>query len=378
MLRSLRNEVDMMFAESGPEALEIMKSQGADVIISDMRMPRMDGAELLMLIKENYPNTMRIMLTGQADSESVLRTVGVVHQFLGKPCDPDHLKSVINRSLDLQSVLSDPGLKNVISQIGVLPAMPSVYSELQSVMITPEVSIAEVAEIIERDMSISVKVLHLINSAFFGLFSKVDSIQRAVKLLGLDVISSIVLGLELFSNVKLPPKTVSIDELWSHSMSVGSMAKRLAENEGLEKQSIDSAYLSGILHDLGKLVLATCASDQFKEVTRLVDEEDTTFAQAEEKVFNTTHSHVGAYLLGLWGFNTAIMESVCFHHCSRPKTPEKFTAAQAVYIADILYYTLGESGNSHKELELNGLKENYPEEKLDSWQEICAELIENS
>ena len=98
MLRSLRNEYDMHFASGGREALTLMESDRFDVVVSDMRMPGMDGAELLETIQKKHPHAIRIMLTGQADEQSILRTVGVVHQFLAKPCDPEKLKVILTQT----------------------------------------------------------------------------------------------------------------------------------------------------------------------------------------------------------------------------------------------------------------------------------------
>jgi len=131
MLRSLRAEFDMYFAASGREALELMAQDRIDVVISDMRMPGMGGAQLLETIQKEHPHTIRIMLTGQADEASILRTVGVVHQFLAKPCDPEKLKTILVQTSALQDLLSDGRMKDLISQIGTLPSLPTVYAKLQ-------------------------------------------------------------------------------------------------------------------------------------------------------------------------------------------------------------------------------------------------------
>ena len=110
MLRSMRKEFDLQFAGSGMEALNSMAAHESDIVVSDMRMPGMDGAELFAIIKERYPSAVRIMFTGQADQESVLRTVGVVHQFLAKPCDPDLLRSVLLRAGTLHRLVSDTSI----------------------------------------------------------------------------------------------------------------------------------------------------------------------------------------------------------------------------------------------------------------------------
>lgn len=110
MLRSMRKEFDLQFAGSGIEALDSMAVHESDIVVSDMRMPGMDGAELLDIIQERYPSAVRIMFTGQADQESVLRTVGVVHQFLTKPCDSDLLRSVLLRAGTLHRFVSDTSI----------------------------------------------------------------------------------------------------------------------------------------------------------------------------------------------------------------------------------------------------------------------------
>ena len=185
MLRSMRTDFDLHFAENGKDALELMQDTEFDVVVSDMRMPGMDGAQLLKEIQDLHPYAIRIMLTGQANEDSILRTVGVVHQFLAKPCDPEHLKGVLLRASSLHKLISQPAVKKIISGIDTLPSLPDVYEKLRKATVDPEVSVMDVAKIIEEDMAMSAKVLQLVNSAFFGLFQTVDSPARAVSLIQL-------------------------------------------------------------------------------------------------------------------------------------------------------------------------------------------------
>ncbi|MBC8317540.1 MAG: response regulator [Desulfobulbaceae bacterium] len=101
MLRSLRKEIDMEFAESGKEALQVMSKASFDVVVSDMRMPGMDGAELLTEVRRLYPDTIRIILSGYAAAEAIMRTETIVHQFLHKPCEPQNIKDTLLRSCQL-------------------------------------------------------------------------------------------------------------------------------------------------------------------------------------------------------------------------------------------------------------------------------------
>lgn len=378
MLRSLRNEFDMQFAGSGSEALKLMAGHRFDVVITDMRMPGMDGAELLKTIKEKYPHTIRIMLTGQADETSILSTVGVVHQFLAKPCSPDQLKTVLVQAGALQDILSDGSLKDLISQIGSLPTLPTTYARLQKALASPDVEIADIGKIIERDIAMSAKILQLVNSAFFGIYTKVESPARAVSLLGLDTIKALVLGLEIFTQIKIPKDIFPVETLWSHSLTVGKIAKAIAAGEGNDKDLLSNAFLSGILHDIGKLVLVSHLPDKYRQVIDLAWEENITLPEAELKVFGVGQAAVGAYLIGLWGFTQPIVEAIGFHPALDRYPTVAFTPALAVHVANILYYKHNpeEVIGRNEELYLPALEKLGLLEKMAEWQGMCAEIMQ--
>jgi HD-like signal output (HDOD) protein/CheY-like chemotaxis protein len=338
MLRSMRKEYEMFFAEGAKEALEIMEEVKIDAVISDMRMPGMDGAQLLTEIQKKHPHTIRIMLTGQADEESVLRTVGVVHQFLAKPCDPDKLKEILRRTGALQDLLTDGTLKDIVSKLGSLPSLPSTFSELQDAMADPEVEIDLIASIIEKDVAMSAKILQLVNSSFFGLFTSVDTPERAVSLLGLDTIRALVLGVGIFSQIELPPTLVSAETLWTHSLMVGKLANKIAMLETNDKEIISNSFLTGILHDVGKLVLVANLPDQYCSVIDLARKENITLRDAELQVIHSCHGDIGAYLAGLWGFNISIVEGIGFCHQLEEYSADVFTPALAVHAANVIYY----------------------------------------
>ncbi len=379
MLRSLRNEYDMHFVAGGHEALELMAQQRFDVIVSDMRMPGMDGAQLLEIIQKEHPHTIRIMLTGQADQNSIYRTVGVVHQFLAKPCAPDQLKNILIQTAALQDMLFDGSLKDLISQLGKLPSLPSTYSRLQKAMAVPDVEISELAKIIEKDIAMTAKVLQLVNSSFFGMYTKVDSAARAVALLGLDTIKVLVLSLELFSKIKSPEQVSQIDQLWSHSLMVGKVAKAIAADRTDNKEEISNTFLAGTLHDLGKLILLSSLPDQYHQVIDMAIERNITMPEAEQSVFGATQSAVGAYLVGLWGFSNPIIEAIGFQNSIEKYPAATFTPAIALHCANVLYYRNRPDEIIGKALELNitvlerlGLQDASVE-----WEQICIDAMQN-
>jgi HD-like signal output (HDOD) protein len=378
MLRSLRADFDMYFAAGGQEALELMGKDRFDVVISDMRMPGMDGAQLLETIQKEYPHTIRIMLTGQADEDSILRTVGVVHQFLAKPCDPEKLKTILAQTSALQDIMSDGRLKDLVSRLGTLPSLPTVYAKLQKAIASPDVAISEVMGIIEQDIAMSAKVMQLVNSAFFGIYKKVESPGRAVALLGLDTIKILVLGIEIFSQVKIPREIFQIDTLWSHSLLVGKIAKAIAGHESEDKDLINNTFLAGILHDIGRLILVSELPDQYCQVIDLAREQKITLAVAEQMVFGAEQSAVGAYLIGLWGFPSPIVEGIGFNHSLDKYPTDSFTPALAVHIANVLYYR-------HRQKEIVGLAQQLHsaiierlalQDKVPDWEKICIKIMQ--
>jgi HD-like signal output (HDOD) protein len=343
-----------------------------------MRMPGMDGAELLEIIQKQYPHTIRIMLTGQADEQSVLRTVGVVHQFLAKPCDPELLKTILIQTAALQDILSDGALKDLISQIGALPSLPSTYDKLRRAVACADIDVLKVGKIIEEDLAMSAKVLHLVNSAFFGIYTKVNSPTRAVQLLGVDTIKALVLGLGIFTQMKAPARVLSLESLWLHSLSVGKMAKAIAIEEGQDAEAVSNAFLAGTLHDIGKLILVSYLPDKYEQAMLMAQTENIFLHAAEKNIFGTGQSAIGAYLIGLWGFSNQIIEAICFQSAPERYPATTFSPALAVHLANVLYYQ-----NRPQEiigrkpcLNMGALEALSLQDKVGEWQHICSTILQ--
>lgn len=335
MLRPLRAEWEMEFAQNGPGALEAMAKSSFDVIVADMRMPGMDGAQLLSEVQKRYPQTVRIVLSGHSNQEMVLRTVGPAHQYLAKPSDSETIKRTVARACALRDVLTDESIKSLVSGLKSLPSIPSLYLELTQELQSPEASIQEVGRIISRDVGMTAKILQLVNSAFFGLRRHVSCPSEAAGLLGVDTIGALVLSVGVFSEFDLARSpSFSPDRLWQHSMLVGSHAKRVSRSEKAEKKSIDDAFMAGLLHDAGKLVLCANLPVEYEKALVLAKEEDLSVTRAEKEVFHVAHAEVGAYLLGLWGFQDSIVEALAFHHSPREYLSQAFAPLTAVHVAN--------------------------------------------
>lgn len=375
MLRSMRREYELYFAESAMEALDVMEGTEFDVVVSDMRMPGMDGAQLLTEIQDRHPYVIRIMLTGQADEKSVLSTVGVVHQFLAKPCNPEHLKGILQRASGLHELISHPSVRKIVSGIDTLPSVPEVYAKLRKAVASPEVTVAQVAGIIEEDMGMSAKVLQLVNSAFFGLFQAVESPRRAVSLLGVDTVKGLVLGVGAFAEIKASSKVFPVQRLWRHSIAVAGCSKKLALSESDDPQFIDNCFISGLLHDIGKLVLLAKMLSKYEEAVLLAQEKKIRMRMAEKEIFDAVHGDIGAYLMGLWGMPGSVVEGIGFHHRLDNYPDQEFSPAVAVHVANTVYYEMhpNEVLGAKPLLDQEHLKKLGFGEKIDHWQKISRE-----
>jgi HD-like signal output (HDOD) protein/ActR/RegA family two-component response regulator len=372
MLRPMRSEWDMRFAESGRSALDSMADQPCDVVVTDMRMPGMDGSQLLTEVRRLYPGTVRIVLSGQSDREMIMKTVGPAHQYLSKPCEAEVLKDTVSRACALRDLLTHPQLKLLVSEMDSLPSLSASCTALLEEFDSPEVSIKRVGQIISRDPGMTAKMLQLVNSAFFGLRRHVASAEEAVSLLGLDITRALVLSAEIFIEFKAPEISgLSLDALWAHSFAVAELAKRIARSAGATLSIADLAFTAGLLHEVGRLVLASRMAPKYSEAMEIAATEQISITAAEERVFGTAHPEIGAYLLGLWGLPDEIVEAVAFHRRPAASAVSQFDALVAVHIADYLDSTQagGDMTSFDSEL-LDRLGVSY---QMARWEELYRE-----
>lgn len=374
MLSVMRNEWEMTFANSGEEALSIMENQNFDVIISDMRMPGMSGVQLLNEVRNRHPQTVRLALSGQSSKESVLSSVGPIHQYLPKPCDLETIQFTLSRLWALKNLLSVPRLQALLAQLERLPSLPGLYNDLMREIRSPHGSLKGVARIVGDDLGMSAKVLQLVNSAFFGSPRHVSDPSQAVTALGMDIIKALAISVCVFSPFEeRAVEHLRMEPLWQHSLSTGALAKKIADDLGLDEKTADQAFISGLLHDVGKLVYAALLPEEYHAALERVRNEAIGVAEAEQDVMGATHAEMGAYLLGLWGFADPIMKSVAFHHCPQACPDTQIAPLTAVHVANVLVseYHPTEAVHSHAQIDTAYLAGLGLTSHLERWHQLC-------
>jgi HD-like signal output (HDOD) protein/CheY-like chemotaxis protein len=378
-LYKMSREWEMEFVDSGARALNVMARKPFDVVVADMRMPVMNGAELLNQVMQNYPRTVRLILSGHADNDMVLKCVGSTHQYLSKPCDPDMLRQTIERAAALERTLESQTLRQLVSQMQRLPSLPSLYIEIVEKIKSPEVPLQDIAAIVAKDIGMTAQLLKLVNSAFFGLSQEISSAEAAVSYLGIDTIKSLVLSIHTFSRfnaIHIPG--FSIDELWRHSMSTATAARAIALTQERNSKVADEAFSAGMLHDTGKLVLAGNFPAEYAEVLRLVDTQSLPLLIAERRVVGATHADVGGYLLGLWGLPVPVVEAIMLHHQPGLCPVKTFSPLTAVHVGDFLARENTSSGLPAPEAGLDmGYLESCGSAKcLDRWRAVVQDALD--
>ncbi|MBC8352025.1 MAG: HDOD domain-containing protein [Planctomycetes bacterium] len=336
LFRRLAGELQTEFAASGQEALQRLAHEPFDAIVSDMRMPGMDGAQLLTRVQADFPHMVRLILSGQAPNESKFRALGPAHQFLAKPCQPDELRGLLTRALRIRDRFANPELQALIGRIETLPSVPRIYSELIDELHSPHGSIDRVSQIVAQDVAMTAKILHLVNSSFFGIPVHISSLSQAVCLLGIELVKSLVLTVGVFSQFHEGENGFNIEQFSQHAISVGETAHRLAKRLEAPAQDANEALLAGMMHDVGKLVLTTERSDEYSKAQQLATDTSRPMWQVEESYFGASHADIGAFLLSLWGLPNPIVEAVAFHHQPSKVEDAMPVVLTAVHVANAL------------------------------------------
>ena len=376
--RSMRNEWEMLFVKSGQEALDSMVKKNFDLIVTDIDMPGMNGIELLKEVARLYPKMTRIVLSGRNEKECILRSENFIHQYISKPCDTETLKYVFKRTFMLHDLLVNDKFEILLSKMQSLPSLPSRYNDILKNCESPHISLNEIGELISQDISLSAKVLQVSNTVCYSLRQRITNPIQATVQLGLDIVKNLVLlnhVLLQFDISKL--RDLSIDELWNHSVIVGTCARNIIKAENVGKDVEDHAFGAGLLHDVGKLIIATNFPDEYVFAQTVAKKNGITISQAEKEIFETTHSNVGGYLLGLWGLPDTIIDTVILHHNPARSISRNRDVVTAVHVADYFAHKLNPMKRieaTHK-IDSAYLAELNLTERLSFWKDICAEKL---
>lgn len=333
VLFKMRKEWEMDSVSSGEAALEKLEKQSYSAIVSELALSGITGIELMQIVRTNHPGVARIIVSAHADEKEIETALETAHQCLVKPVDAGLLKNTLLRVIGLMKEINDRNILNMVNQIHVLPSYPRLHVELQRAI--SKGSVKEITEIIERDPGMVVKVLQLANSPFWGMRQEIKDIAQAVLLLGVELLKGLVLFVEMSNTFS--QSGVSQKELLAildHSMEVANIARLIATEVSGKTVDIGDAFIGGIVHDIGKLVLLTYFKDTYVKIKRQAQHYHRPVLSVEQELLGIDHARLGGYLLALWGLPQSLVEIVTYHHRPRDYFYKSFSPVMAVYIAN--------------------------------------------
>jgi HD-like signal output (HDOD) protein/CheY-like chemotaxis protein len=334
LMRKQRPVWDMDFALGGHAALAAFGERPFDVVVSDMRMPEMDGTELLSAIRDRYPATTRIVLSGHAERDAISRAMMVSHQFLAKPCDANMLKQVIARVCGLHALLRSDDLRQMVGRVDKLPSVPELYTELVAALAKPTTTVTDIAAIVGRDPAMAAKILQLVNSSYFGLPRPLQSIDRAVGYLGSDMIRSLALTVGIFARLPaVPCPGFSNAAVQERAVLGGRLARAFL---GADAARASDAFAAALVRDVGMLILVLGSTEAYAPVLAAAAKTGGDLTDLERAAFGVSHAEVGAYLLGVWGLPAQLIETVAHHHEPTRIEHDDYDVALAVHVAALM------------------------------------------
>jgi HD-like signal output (HDOD) protein len=353
-LHCMRSEWDMQFVTSAAEALAALKLKNFDAIITDMRMPVMDGAQLLEQVKEFHPDLVRIVLSGQCSKEAILRTIAPAHQILSKPCDLQELKARLSQAFVTRGLLRNPALASIVARLRSIPSLPTLYTELTVALRDENTSLLQIEQIVSKDVGMAAKILQLANSAFMGAHGRrVSSLRDAMSLIGAETVRSLTLSIHVFSQFDRKSAVAQyLPCIWDHSVAVASLAQRIAATETRNKLMAEESFTTGLLHDVGKIVLLAEMPKDYLQALQHLNTDNRSIRDLEIEFTGCPHEQVGAYLMSIWGLPESIVQAVEYHHRPIESGQTTFSPLTALHCADAIASATDKSP-MNRDIELN-------------------------
>jgi putative nucleotidyltransferase with HDIG domain len=326
---------DLFYATSSAQARQILSARICDVIVSDANLPDMEGSGLLAQVQERWPMSLRILMTEEGGMRVISSLLASAHQLLTKPATPECLLNTILAALRLRFLLMDSRLREIVHRLEHLPVVPAVYTALTRELQRENCSNQSVAEIVSRDMSLTTAILKVVNTPFFGLSRRVDEPLQAVNILG----ANLVRGLVLSEGVLRPQDPdmypgFNTEQLWGHCLLTARCCRAVMRQECPTGPAVEDAFLAGLLHDVGKIVLAEGCPEDYVGILKESQARNVPLALVEAETLGVTHAQIGAYLLGLWGFSESVVIAIAQHHGPVPGSPLSLLSA-VLHVVDV-------------------------------------------
>lgn len=329
VLRPWRHEWHVETALGGRAALEALSSgREFAAVVSDARMPDVDGEAVLRAAQERQPMAVRLILSGQVDAKVGHRLAAASHQFLTKPSTAGAIMAAVEECCSFTSSLKSEAARTLVASLGQLPVAPQVYHRVTGLIAEPTTTSDEVAKVIADDLVLTGSVLRFVNSAFFGLPRSIDDVRDAIVLLGFERLRELVLLVELFP---VADELGLLDGIRRRGLFRAQLARLITQGNAVTHLASEAALLT----EVGVYALAWKRPSLYRDVWRRGQVPGADLEALEREAFGATNGEVAAALLGLWRIPTTVVNAVRWHDL-RPASGAALDARTATALAVLL------------------------------------------
>ncbi len=368
----------LAFSPTTADAVRQLRKSPFDCVVMNLQARGIDPHRFFREVMETSPESLRIGVTGVAERQSMVEAGAPVHQFLSSPLDPMVLVAVLARAFAAQDFLSQEHFRKLVDSITSLPVLPAAYGALMEELERDDPSLDRVGELVASDLGLSARMLQLVNSAFFGLTRPIVHPGEAAVYLGTETVKAMVLALGVFSQFsQVRLRDFEPEALWHHSWATGVLARRLCEFEEAERETADAAFMAGLLHDMGKLVLAANYPALFEQNVAAAAENGVGLWEQEFQVHGASHAELGGYMLRRWGLPQSVVDAVTFHHRPMLARVRTFSAVTAVHLANVLSRPPADANaGAEPGIDLGYLRSLGLEDRVEEWRRVVANQLE--
>ncbi len=294
---------DMIFAANASEALDHLASADVAVLVSDMRMPGMDGGALMETVREHDPRVIRILLTGYADADAMASVSAVAHQILRKPCPLATIALTLERGCRLHAVLHDPSTARIAAECVAIAPPPHLYADVARVLAYPELPGADITASLANDPDTCARVLALCTPSF-GFDRAYTTPADAVLQLGPELVGPLALAVHMWAAMEglVEPRTLRAAQL--HGLAIARLARPF------DRASASDTLTCCLVHAFGKLLLEQRDPTTYAAVVARAAATSTPQSAVELEVFGTTHGRLVASTLANWGIALPVLDAL--------------------------------------------------------------------
>ncbi|MGD1084546.1 MAG: HDOD domain-containing protein [Verrucomicrobiota bacterium] len=290
----------------------------------------------LSLLEEQCPACSRFVVCAPKDEALFRSWNGIPPTILKEDEKPETWEDRIERAMLLNQWLRKPEFRLILPRLRTIPSLPESHHRVVEALQNPDFHTDDVARLISHDVALTAQLLKIVNSAALGMAHPIHSIPAAVTVLGVARLQSLVMSAWafFFADEKTCPGFSPAAE-WSHALAVAEASQKLAQERRAKPGIIEAAFVTGLLHDVGKVMLAANSPDTYAGILALAKKQKKPLWEAEKEVLTYTHAEVGACVLGLWGLDLFIVEAISHHHDPALHDSQEITPSKLVYDANL-------------------------------------------